>query len=104
MYNVVDGHLVMALAAAPGSCLERLPAVLLHLLQLMRVLVPERIHSRGMLPLQLLKSACMFSPYMLQTVCVLLRLLPGCPVRSTIEIDISLTSALILTIYKRPTH
>ncbi len=88
MCNVVDAHLVVALAAAPGSCLERLPAVLLHLLQLMRVLVPERIHSRRMLRLQLLKSACMLSPHMLQTVCVLLCLLPSCPVRNTIGIDI----------------
>lgn len=45
---------MVALTAASGSCLERLPAMLPHFFQLMGVLLPKYIHTGGVLPLKLL--------------------------------------------------
>ena len=49
--NAHEAHLMVGLAAASGSCFERLPAMLLHLLQLLAMLLLQGLQGSPLLAL-----------------------------------------------------
>lgn len=72
-------YLMVAVAAASGSCFQRLPAMLLHLLQLPCMLLLQDLQGSPLLALQLLNGPCMLLAQPLQAAGLLFCLLSCCP-------------------------